>query len=452
MDPDVQARIERLEFQLDQLKKQLFRYKGRGSEALIGNTTVRSGFLKSANFSESLATGWQLRPDGATINGGLSVTSIDIGTTHINAAGDLFFGCTVAEFAADHDNAVAYILTSGEMKGKNSSFGGATYQYAIGDNGLLSFGNGADGSVTFDGSTEVVGASRSSTTYTLVRDVYYVNMTVSTGVTVLKNGFRIFGIGTLTLNGTALLQRNGGNGNNASGTTRGTGGSALPAGYLVASPAGGSGGFWQGATQNSADSPSPDPAFSALNLNNPSGGTGGTGSGGTGLGGSSGSPRVPGVSLQIGWHLYTLLDIPTTGPVIKYSAGTSGGGGGVGGGNSGGTGNGGGGGGGGVSGGIIAIYFRNIVIGASASITATGGNGGNGGTGGGANGGGGGGGAAGNGGQIILVYNTLSGSTSSSWVAGGTGGTGGAKIGTGTAGSAGQNGSVGNIRLFQISL
>jgi hypothetical protein len=441
-----------------------------------------------------------------TVTGNLVVTSINIpdlttaSSFHVDNTGNAWWGSNIASGIS---SANASITAAGAAIFKNVQIGGSSIQYTITNAGIFSFGDGSDGAGVADGSTALAGASLAGSTYTLTRDVYYTNLTVSTGVTIKPSGYRIFGTGTLTLNGTASITGSGnsggagGTGGNApSSSTGGTAGAsgsagtALADGYLKGSVAGQAGALGavgrdtNTAAKNSGGTGGVGTAISnSLGSNGSSGGAGGTGGTGNFVGGNIGAIGTGGtatasnVKLIANWHLATLLDISSTGSTVKFdnSAGAGSGGGGAEGGggginpNRGASGGGGGGGGGGSGGRIIAIYFRNIAVGASASVVSNGGNGGVGGNAGtgledvggtqGAGGsGGGGGGAGGNGGILILVYNTITNSGALT-VAGGTGaagGTGSAATAHGNTGGGtgvtGSNGSAGSIYQFQISL
>ncbi len=468
--------------------------------------------IQSPNFVSGLS-GWRLNSNGdleanngnfrgditgatGTFSGTITGGSLNIpdSTTassfHVDSLGNAWWGTNVA---TGYATAPARILATGEGNFKNVYIGGSSIQYIATDQGVFSFGDGSDGAGVADGSTALAGASLAANVYTLTRDVYYTNLTVSTGVTIKPSGYRIFGTGILTLNGTATIQTNGnaggngGNGGDAGGSggtagTAGTAGAALADGYLKGSLAGVVGGAGaapnnNGSNGNNGSNTLNSIGSSATNGANAGGGgaaSGGNAAGGTGGGGgTAGTVTASNVRLIANWHLATLLDISSTGATVKFdnsASSGSGGGGGAGGNRFGvGTANGGGGGGGGgsgSSGGIMAIYFRSIIVGASASMTCNGGKGGNGGNGGNGNGtnpdfggggGGGGGGAPGNGGQLILVYNVLSNSGTISANAGaiGTGGTKGNKGGgtaiDGTAGTNSAAGVAGNVRQFALS-
>ncbi len=420
-----------------------------------------SGFILGVDPSVGIAkfyignTSSYINWDGATLTvvGGVNISSLNIPDTttassfHVDTSGNTWWGSNVATGIS---GATASITAAGVAVFKNISVGGSTNQFQINNNGIYSFGDGSDGAGVADGSTALAGAGLVGSTYTLTRDVYYTDLTISTGVTVNPGGYRIFGTGTLTINGTGKIARNGvngGNGGNGSGGL-GTGvggaagtGTALADGYLKGGLGrGGGGGGSNGSNGSSANGSN---TSNSLGSNGANGGTGGAGPA-TATGGTATASNVRFIA---NWHLATLLDISSTGATVKFdnSAGAAGGAGG-----NGPSVAGGGGGAAGGTGGIIAVYFRNIVIGASAAITANGGNGGNGGngvdTGGGDRGGGGG--AGGNGGIIIIVYNSLSNSGSLTATAG-TGGTGGSGAGSSTSGS---NGTGGTIFQFQISL
>src|SRR5665213_2584890 len=80
--------------------------------------------------------------------------------------------------------------------------------------GLAVYGDGSDGSPTFDGVTTILGmAPAGGTTYTLTRDFYFASPIINTGVSIITAGFRVFVNGTLTNNGT--IQYNGLPGNSA---------------------------------------------------------------------------------------------------------------------------------------------------------------------------------------------------------------------------------------------
>jgi hypothetical protein len=81
------------------------------------------------------------------------------------------------------------------------------------------YGDGSDGTATCDGSTAVAGMTLTGSTYVQTRDVYFSNLTINSGVTVLPSGYRSFVQNTLTCNGHYNVD-----GFAASGGTPGAGG------------------------------------------------------------------------------------------------------------------------------------------------------------------------------------------------------------------------------------
>lgn len=67
------------------------------------------------------------------------------------------------------------------------------------------YGTGNDGSVTFDGSSTVLSLVPSSSVYTLTKDIFCQNMTVSDSVTIKPNGYRIFVKNILTLGNASII-------------------------------------------------------------------------------------------------------------------------------------------------------------------------------------------------------------------------------------------------------
>jgi hypothetical protein len=419
----------------------------------LNNTSkVSGGMLQSANFVSG-STGWQLTSTGAQINGGVSVQSLNIpdqttvNSLHIDSSGNTWWGANVATGYAGSN---AYILNTGAATFKNVSIGGTTVQYVITNSGIFSYGDNADGTATCDGSTAVAGMTRSGSTYTMTRDVYFNNLTVNNTVTLLPNGYRIFIGGTLTVNGT--IQRNGASGGNgidgAGGNTSGlggAGGSALGAGYLSGTVVAGQGGDGQGVGSTQSTGRNGVNVLNSLGLNAV---TGGVGAGGIAAG-TPGVATPSNVALKVGIQLAQLLDVSSSGSTVKYIASASASGGGGGSSNAVDKGGAGGGGGGG-QGGILAIYARSIIVGVTGVISSNGGAGGNGGNTGSVNAGVGGGGAGGNGGVLILTYNTYTNSGAVTVSAGAAGVKG--TSGFSTSATDGTTGSVGAIYLFQLSL
>lgn len=297
------------------------------------------------------------------------------------------------------------------------------------------FGVRGNGDADLDGVTTVFGMTLAGSTYTMDRDAYWDNVTLSTGVTLKTNGYRLFVTDALTIASGALVHNSGGN---ASGRTGGTAGAS---GSLLGGQAGGLGGE-AGATENGANG-----AQRTVSLGGGGGaGAAGAGSGSNGTGGTGGSTVAPAAEmgglydlapLTTG-HLYGLNTAKTAVEVYVLAGGGGGGGGGSaidGGGQSDG-------GGGGGSAGIVLICARQIEN--EGAIRANGGNGGNaaisGGVGAPAGGGGGGG-----GGLVRLIYAEKTGAGAVT-AGGGTGGT--SAVGPGPSGT---NGSGGTVELIDLS-
>jgi hypothetical protein len=107
-----------------------------------------------------------------------------------------------------------------------------------GDQTLPVYGDGADGAVTFDGSSAYSFATYSSAIYTLTRDVWATTVSVSSGYTVITAGYRIFA--TTSINAAGNIHNNGSNGSGAVAGAGGLGGffkagGAGAAGLLAAS-------------------------------------------------------------------------------------------------------------------------------------------------------------------------------------------------------------------------
>ena len=255
------------------------------------------------------------------------------------------------------------------------------------------YGDGSDGAAHFiaSGSTTVAGATLSSGTYTMQRDIFGSGMTIDTTVVIVTNGYRIFDNGTLTNNGT--IHWNGNAGATSTGTGLASGGAALSnatSSFLSTGNIGTKGGS-SGTTTGSAGANG-----SASQAVGGAGGHGGSGSGGAGgVAGTLGLsaayvlPRYVPAAIM-GW-MYE------NGSTAQFTTGGTGGGGG--GGNS--TDSGGAGGGG--AGIVIVVAYK---IAGTGTIEANGGAGGNGfnfasiNTGGGAGGGG---------GMVIVVSTSISG-------------------------------------------
>lgn len=280
--------------------------------------------------------------------------------------------------------------------------------------GLAVYGDGSDGTVTFDGSTTILGMAPSSSVYTAVRDLYLAAGTINNGVTLKMAGFVLYVQGTLTNNGT--IHNNGANGANPAG------GAAGAAGTLGAAGTGGGAGGTAGGIASAA---------STLNI----GGRGGQGGNGSSAAGPvAGTVSAPGATVPIPHGFVGALVLSyagwLAGVAVGFRCGTGGSGG------SGDSTNAGGGGGG--SGGPLLISAKTIA--GTGAIQSRGGNGANG-AGTGNTGGGGGGG----GGWAAVVSSSVSAGAVSGQTIDTTGGTGGTLHGTGTNGA---NGSAGNTYLL----
>ena len=276
--------------------------------------------------------------------------------------------------------------------------------------GAAIYGDGSDGTQTFDGTTTILGMAPSSSTYTMVRDIFLASSTINNGVSIITGGYRIFCQGTLTNNGT--IKNNGfaqTGGSGGSGTTGGTAGAGSGPGGSSSATTGSAG---TGRTSSFGGA----------------GGAGGAGSGGAG--GSGGTIAAPSASAGTLHSLGDALNgqISSGGASTQLQPGAGGGGAG----GDGGNGPGGGGGGG-------AVILAGKTFAGTGAIQARGAPGGNGG---GTNQGGGGGGG---GGYVVVI----SGSVSSGAITGQTIdaalGSGGSKTGSGVAGS---NGSAGIVVLI----
>lgn len=261
--------------------------------------------------------------------------------------------------------------------------------------GNAMYGTGIDGDVTI------------TTDTTLVRDMYYNNLTINAGATLFTAGFRITVFGTLTLPSGAFIKRDG---NNA---LLSVAGALQAAGTLPSFVAGGAGGTAAGTAGTAIGS-----AFGG------SGGAGGTGisAGAAGAIATVPTALVGGIEIAYNVNFASVLQI-LPGTLGGGAAGGSGGGG---------AGVGFPGGGGGSAGGVIVIRARNIT--GAGTVSAMGGNGGNGTSGGGNTGGGGGG-----GGGVIVVISDNDPTTTTTIAFSVAGGTGGSGVG-GTSGGNGSNG------------
>lgn len=298
----------------------------------------------------------------------------------------------------------------------------------------LMFGDGSDGDVTV------------STTSSISRDMYYRNLTLNGTAYLQTNGYRIFVSEILDLSNapTGAIAFDSTRGNNASGTTGGTGAAAV-AGVTV----GGKGAGGAGANGGTAAGAS---GTAAANQNPANGGAGAVGgASGTGSGGGAGTGGAGGtISNSLSIRRWTAELIRG----VSLIAAGSGGGGGAGGAGDGTAG--GGGGGGASSGGCVFVSARIIKRGgstAAGAIRAIGYLGGNGASPAAGNRGGGGGGGGSGGGWVFVAYLHLTGTAATNALdaSGGAGGNGATGTGTGTAGSGGTGGAGGRITKVDLS-
>lgn len=384
--------------------------------------------------------------DGVAIAGGAdsSTTVKGIGIVSVapvNAIIPIFVGDNDGRVPTQSEND-ALVGTSGTPSSSNKYVTNADTSGtgSVARTSLLSFssfGNGDDGTLTYDGSTTILGMAPVANIYTLTRDIYGTTITINNGVTIETAGYRIFASTLLTNNGT--IKRTPNNGGNASGTTAGTGGAALADGTLYGGLAGQDGG--SGALYGSTGSGTLPGNSGSNGVSNTSGISVSGVAGGTGVpganGGAAGTTTLSKQGIKSVVFATSMFDF-TSG--VKVSSSASSGGGGAGGyiGPTGAISTGSGGG-SGSSGAIVWISAKTLTN--SGIISANGGNGGNGSASSGVGAGGGGGGAGGSGGVVVLIYNTITLGTVS--VAGGTGGTGGVgNIGNGSSGSNGNTGVI----------
>lgn len=355
-------------------------------------------------------------------------------------------------------------LDSGVFSGTGSA--GSPLSVNLSESVGAMFGDGSDGTCAFDGSTVVLGITPAGFTstnpnisggfsYTLVRDIFCDDATLSSNIYVITNGWRVFVRGTLTLNSNSYLGRVGNNGN---GSAAGAGGSVGTVFLGVHAP-GGAGGALDcvGSCANGGAANPFHPECGTAAATGASAAGGDAQDGGACQGGGGGSVSIAAGSCvgasSVGCNggSATLASV-TSSPYprspfvsIMNTAGERGGqaqrllcgtGGGGGRGSTSGRG-----GGGGSGGGCVVVIAHEIV--GSGTITARGGNGAVG-SGAGAHGGGGGGG--GGGGNLAVVIGK--GSFPTTDVSGGTGGAPG--VGSSSTGRNAGNGGTGILQLIRV--
>jgi hypothetical protein len=303
-------------------------------------------------------------------------------------------------------------------------YGGDWITPSVVSGGLAAYGDGSDGSPTFDGSTTILGAAPVANVYTMTRDWYLASPTINNGVTIITNGYRLFASGTITGGGAAAgIVWNG----NVSFNGSYGGGNQIGNGVGTIFTQSGVAGYGGGQSNNANGSNGGTPAVPSYGG---SGGGGGNGSGGT-LGAAGGVAVAPTAAYQ-SFHsldaVRALLLFNNTG-TSQLVAVVGGGGGAGGGGDTANPGGGGGGGGGQVV--VVARAFAGTGViqarggaGISPSSNNVGGGGG------------------GGGGWVVVISGSVSGGAISGWAIDANGGAAGAGHGTGLTGIAGSNGSV----------
>ena len=148
------------------------------------------------------------------------------------------------------------------------------------------FGDGSDGALTFDGSATVLGMAPVSHVYTLTRDIFATNLTLSSAIVTIKtNGWRIYCTGTLTTNGGGIRA------DGASGVL----GAAGAAGAVRSIASGSAGGAGQAGAGSAGNNIASTLSYAG---NGASGGAGSSGAGGTGgtnggaITAAAGTPRL----------------------------------------------------------------------------------------------------------------------------------------------------------------
>jgi hypothetical protein len=341
--------------------------------------------------------------------------------------GILYLGLVGARVVMTTDPAVDPTIAPGVDAPQGSIYLGSSLLYvktgaATTDWTPLLGGTGASGGgLTGDGSDGdvVLGAG----TTTLVRDMFYDNLTVPVGSTLAPDGYRVFVRGTLTLDG--AIQRDGLAGASVGVPATGGAGVSTVNRPLAGQAGGGNGNAAAGAAGTNANPTAP--GYVAA------GGAGGAGTNAAGAGGTSTPPAAPG-SGGLRMAVWAIMG-RASGTSGQIGGGPGGGGGG---GTFGGPGVGAGGGGGGAGGGYLVVSAGAIT--GAGSITANGGAGGAGhGDGAGVTAAGGGGGG---GGGIVVVY-SANGTFPPTVTA--NGGAAGAGF---SGGAAGNNGPLGQVMMF----
>ena len=312
-------------------------------------------------------------------------------------------------------NASAWVALAAGTAGQRLRTGGSGANPAWAD--LLGFyGAGSDGALTFDGVATVLGMAPAGGVYTITREIFATDLTISASVRLNCRSYGLWVNGTLTgADATSIISANGVDG---SGSTPGPADSAV-APYAFSSGAGGAG----RTASSGAGSNGTGVGVSPCGSGGSGGAAGGAGGGSAGVSTPSAANRGGSGALDWIWRRCRYFEGAT---VVSAGGGSGGGGGGLM--HTVGSGAGGGGG----SGARSVVVFARALAG-TGYIEANGGNGATSTAAGGDLGGGGGGGG---GGAAILVTS----SPSSSWTVRANGGTAGSGAGGGSAGSAGAAG------------
>lgn len=222
--------------------------------------------------------------------------------------------------------------------------------------GLGIYGDGSDGTVTFDGTTTILGIAPSSSQYILTRDIFLAGGTINSGVKIKTAGFRIFCQGTLVNNGTIHWNGNAATSTSSAGTANvSTNGPLTQGGTVTFGTAGGAGATGTGSNGGTGGASG-------------YGGKGGDGGAGSGTsGGTGGGLTTPAVGDSTPRHLLALFfGVPSMfayASVHNMLGGTGGGGGGGDTTNRGGS--------GGSAGGTVVLAVRNFA--GTGNIQAVGG-------------------------------------------------------------------------------
>ena len=337
-------------------------------------------------------------------------------TNVLTATGDLLYASAANTLARRAIGSTGNVLTvTGGLPTWAAPAGGA--------GGLAVYGDGNDGTQTFDGAATILGVAPSSNVYTQNRDWFFAAATINSGVTIKTNGYRIFCAGALTNNGT--IQWNGNAAAvNAAGTTLSNNSSTFNQSTSSPGAAPGQQGGPGGTTTGTAGS-------------NQTGNASFGGVGGTGGNGTSGNGAAGGTVAAAGGNVspprWLSAALAASGPqVVGANVAFTGLSGGSGGGGGGGDGTAGGGGGGG--GGVVMVAAKTFA--GTGAVQARGGAGGIPAAG---NRGGGGGGG---GGVVVVVSSSVSAGAISGQTIDANGGALGTATGSGTNGAAGGNGTA----------